>query len=496
MARPVCNVVWFKRDLRGRDHAPLRAAAEAGLPVVLLFTFEPSYLACPESDPRHWRFVWQSLADLRQTLAPFGLPLLACHAEAPAVFDQLLAEVEVKTVFSYQETNLALTFARDRAVAHLLRQRGVAWREFQQNGVLRGLRHRQGWPQAWAHYMAAPPDHVDLARLRPLALPPELTARLAGPPLPAVYTTALPGFQPGGERYAWRYWHSFSQERAAHYSRHLSKPEASRRSCSRLSPYLAFGNLSVRQVVQAARQIADAQPQLARPLANFEARLLWHCHYIQKFEMDCRMEHRPINRAHAKVEKEWKEDWFQAWATGLTGYPLVDACMRCVVATGYLNFRMRAMLVSFLSHVLWQPWQPGAVHLARQFLDFEPGIHYPQFQMQTYAVGAHFLRIYDPVKQSHDHDPAGHFIKQWVPELAQVPASLIHEPWRLSALEQSFYHCRLGIDYPRPLTDYVQAAARARQIQKQLDQDPEVQAENLRIVRRLSNPLPAPEVAE
>jgi deoxyribodipyrimidine photo-lyase len=164
-------------------------------------------------------------------------------------------------------------------------------------------------------------------------------------------------------------------------------------------------------------------------LAAFEGRLHWHCHFIQKLESEPSIEFENLHRACDGLrENDFDAERFEAWRAGHTGFPLVDACMRALQAGGWINFRMRAMLVSFSSYQVWLHWRQPARALARLFTDYEPGIHYSQVQMQSGTTGINTLRIYNPVKQSQDHDPEGAFIRRWVPELADVPTDWIHSP--------------------------------------------------------------------
>ena len=159
-------------------------------------------------------------------------------------------------------------------------------------------------------------------------------------------------FQVGGEQRSKQVLADFLNRRAGGYQRYISKPAMSRQHCSRLSPYLAWGNLSIRQVMQALARRQE-QGGWQRPLAAFESRLHWHCHFIQKFESECRMEFEDINRGYGAHPRGEDPKLLQAWCEGQTGVPLIDASMRCLEATGYINFRSRAMLVSFLTHYLW-----------------------------------------------------------------------------------------------------------------------------------------------
>ena len=455
------QLVWFKRDLRIADHAALSAAAACG-PVLPVFIIEPGYWAEPDASGRQYAFLSECLDDLDAALGALGQRLILRTGEAVSVLAELAAQTGARTLWSHEETGNDWTYARDRAVGAWAAAAGVEWRECRQSGVIRRLKSRNGWARKWDGFTrqaaSAPPS-----ALRPVAGV-ESERRPAAGEI-GLAPDACPKRQAGGREQGLNTLESFLTERGQPYRKAMSSPGPGAEHCSRLSPYLAWGALSIRETAQAGRR---RQSEIARTPArdswsgsmkSFMSRLAWRDHFMQKLEDEPRLEFENMHPAYDGMRPDQPDrDKLRAWAEGETGMPFVDACMRALKAAGWMNFRMRAMLMSVASYHLWLPWRESGLVLARYFTDYEPGIHWPQTQMQSGVTGVNSIRIYNPVKQGFDQDPDGAFMRRWLPELADLPAPALHEPWRHEA-----GRARLGRSYPEPVVDIAAAARFARE---------------------------------
>ncbi len=490
MSRPPVHIVWFKRDLRTVDNAALLAASECGA-VIPLYVVEPDYWQLPDTSARQWAFIRESLQELDARLGELGAPLIVRTGSVIETLEALSKDYDLQSLHSHEETGNDWTYQRDLAVKDWCAANGLPWQEQKQFGVFRPLKDRDGWSKRWDALMGAPqypePDALTPAScLKTHKLPTWRELEMEDDP--------CPGRQRGGRTLALDLLDSFLNERGRAYRTAMSSPVTGFDQCSRLSPYLAYGCISMREAAQTLwdrqrelKLLAKEGEQLGPwrgSMQSFSGRLHWHCHFTQKLESEPQMEFRNLHSGFDGLRPDpgtnnQANHKLWAWSEGLMGLPFADACMRALNATGYLNFRMRAMLMCLSSYHLWLHWREPGLLYARKFTDYEPGIHWPQVQMQSGTTGMNTTRIYNPVKQGYDQDPDGTFTRHWVPELADVPDKYLQEPWKWA--EADTVIPRL---YPERIVDHEEAARFARKTIGALKREPGFREESERVYEK------------
>ncbi|OZC01696.1 FAD-binding domain-containing protein [Rubricoccus marinus] len=450
MSAPV--LWWLKKDFRLADNPALMAALDAGETVLPVFLFEPALLEAEETSAFHVAAWCEALTDLRQRI-----PVLCLRGDAPEALERLRDATGFAEMHSHEEVGSSVTFERDKAVAAWARVSGVAWHEHRQTAVFRGGLDRNKRSALWNGFMKetplAAPGDADLARI--VVSPQAEALQMAEPLAPEAFGHPLADAQaelrqPVSETAAHDTLTDFLTARGKCYSGGISSPNLAFVCGSRLSVHLAWGTLTGRQAYAATlARIAEVKgiespeaKQWSKSLRSFKSRLHWRDHFIQRLESEPQMEFTPLNPAYEDLPAPGDEH-LDAWLEGRTGWPLVDACMRCAAQTGFLNFRMRAMVTSAAVHSLRIDWRKTLYPTARLWADYEPGIHIAQTQMQAGVVGINQLRVYSPNKQLSDHDPEAEFVQRWVPELADTPPEAILK-----------HHERPLADYPAPLVDW------------------------------------------
>ena len=429
----------MKRDFRITDNECLFEAAQHADMVLPFFCWEHDVLNEGDYSSFHLQAQWEGLTGVCQSLRSRGIESRVVSGEIVEQLDLLFQLFPFDVLYSHQETGNLVTFQRDQNVQKWCRERDVKWVEMNPSSVMRGgdadrrrLKLRQ------ADYRKQEPLPIpDLNQLEPL--PPGI---VSPPPSWKEVTSVFPKFKgqqlnPSltkvNEKSAHVTLTSFLHERGIGYSGGISSPNTAFIHGSRLSCHLAWGTISLRTVfahLDQRRLEVKARKELSpwlRSLRAFESRLFWRDHFIQRLEAFPVMEKQPLNSAYADLKYEDDPEILNAWINGRTGYPMVDACMRCLQDNGFLNFRMRAMVVSFACYGLHLSWRTIHEPLARLFHDYEPGIHLSQLQMQAGVIGFNAIRVYSPKKQFLDHDPNGIFVHRWVEELkGRTPAEIAY----------------------------------------------------------------------
>lgn len=446
-------VIWFKRDLRISDHEPIRHAYNLfeifkknnqACFITPLFIVEPELHKQADYSQKHWACTVDSLHDLHHELEQLESSLVIRTGDAV----HIIKAINPTHMFSTQETGNYWTFKRDIAVKKMCQSMQIRWEECCNAGIVRALKSRDDWQSI----------HKKRFDREAIKTPSKLPfSNIQSEPLPTRFSSVQ---YPTGRKAAERDLNSFLLSRSSNYRYSLSRPWLAQTYSSRLSMHLAYGALSVFEVFSAIKAAVPSTPKHAQGIRAMQSRLYWRDHFIQKLEIEPSIEFDCMHPLMEGMRDINNQRYLEQWYLGKTGFPLVDACMRCLHQTGWLNFRMRAMVVSFAVYHLWLDWRVIHPLLAQLFADYEPGIHFSQLQMQSGVTGINAIRMYNPIKQSYEKDTEAKFIKHYVPELQHLSSHEVHEPWLFS-------------DYIRPIVELEAAKQFARRKLSEFRQQPE-----------------------
>lgn len=458
-------IMWFRTDLRLADNPALTAAAAGGRPVVALFILD-------DEAPGPWRaggaarwWLHGSLERLAGALGRYGIPLTLRRGAAGPILRAVAAETGAGAVF-WNRRYEPWAIRRDTAIKADLRAAGLTVRSF--NGSLlfepRAVRTAQDTPfrvftPFWRACLAADPPPL------PLPAPPILTGAGAPPgdrleswrllPGRPDWATGLRETWTPGEAGAAAALDRFADAAADRYDRARDRVDLP--TTAALSPHLHWGELSPHTVWHRIRPLAGAGP------AAFLRQLGWRefCHHLLHAAPD--LPEAPLSQRFSRFPWAPDPDLLRAWQRGRTGYPLVDAGMRQLWQTGWMHNRARMVAASFLVKHLLQPWQDGQRWFWDTLVDADLANNAAGWQWVAGcgADAAPFFRIFNPVLQGERYDPDGSYVRRFVPELAGLPAAVVHRPWTASAALLANCGIRLGETYPRPLVDHGVARDRA-----------------------------------
>ena len=458
-------IVWHRRDLRVEDNKALTEASKKGyaLPV---FVIDPFFFReNKETNPDRILFMLESLQDLDNQYKKLGSSLSILFGDSIEKLRSISEKFDADVYYNF-DTNMPFGFKRDEKASSLKNFKG-----FQNDAIIRKEDSRTNWHKQCADYFES--DLLISPNLKNNFVASEITIQdVINKYFIKKEKVDVPK---GGSEFAKKRLKEFLQNLDL-YTKSISSPLLSEKYTSRLSAYLSFGCLSLKQVYQEIQKINAKQKRF------FITRLFWNQHFTQKLQDNKSLTTNSVNPVFEEFYDEiyeYNEDLINAWKQGKTGYPLVDASMRALVKTGFLNFRMRAMVASFFCYILRQNWKTGADFMHYHLIDADTAINYAQWQMQAGMVGIHPNRIYNPTKQILDNDPNCEFIKKYVSELKEVPKEFILNPEKIKSVQLTLdekENERLKIikekleKYPKKIVDFDSKLKQARKLYKKLNE--------------------------
>ena len=447
---------WFRRDLRVSDNTALHEAWERSETLVPVFIWDDAILRSPDVGPARVAFLLRSLEALARNLESLGHRLIVRRGEPAEQLVLLARQVGASGVFTNRDYE-PYAVRRDRKVAEALYATGVPFESFKDSVVAEGREVLTGAKQPYTVFT----PYSKAWRSRPIPVPiPRIGA--AKRPIPtAIESLPLPSdpsdlghvvsqdLFPAGEHAAQQALKAFLADGVAGYDTGRNIPSLPS-GTSRLSPHLRFGTLNIRTILSKLPSVAGGAG-----VRTWETELIWREFYVQILANFPHVAGGCFRPEYDRLEWSGTDEQFQAWCTGHTGFPIVDAAMRCLNATGWMHNRLRMIVSMFLTKDLLISWQRGERYFMCQLVDGDLAANNGGWQWSagTGTDAAPYFRIFNPVSQGEKFDPEGSFVRQWVPELRDVPADRVHRPW-----ENPLLLGRSG--YPTPIVDHARQRER------------------------------------
>ena len=434
------DLALFHRNLRLEDNAALYNAS-LNQDYAGLYVFDKEYWSQSDRSKNQLKFALDSLKELEIKLNNLNVDLYVFEGSLSALktfLHETLPNVNLHinhTTETNYHSNQLKNLSKDFPYLY-------SYKDF---GIQIDNPDRDKWASSWQKHMNKQPYNSPKTNnnLYQLNLPKFKEFK-------TTLETQDMQIQTGGSDSGRELLSSFLEHRCKGYSKKMSSPSEAEYACSRLSPHIAFGTISIRDIYQTLENNIN-NSRYRWDLYSFKKRLHWHCHFIQKLDTQPSLEYQSMHPDCDQLRPEVDRELIDKWISGNTGFPFVDACMTYLKKYGWINFRMRAMLMSFASYNLWQPWQQTSPLLASTFTDYEPGIHICQVQMQSGVTGINLPRIYSVTKQSQDQDPEANWIKDQLPQLKDIDKNIIHS-------------AELGELYKERVVDLKSSAKKAREL--------------------------------